>query len=327
MQIIYMFSGVDKEKGFSKEQGQYLKKDIKNNMSICFIASTFDNIDSNDIYFIKEIEFFKNIGISFKDEVLIDSRISKEYAKEIIKNSDIIFLMGGNPYLQMKSINEYGLKNIIKNKDGIIIGVSAGSINMATHVCYKDEKILEYDGIGLADINIYPHLENSSEYIKELYEVSALRSLTALPNDSFIRISDTLEYVNDYYLIQKRMNKKELTSLIEALKIDKEEFWVLSSSALVLRDLFPSAGDLDIAVTEEGLKQLKKSYNLKMKDNGWYTVNDKVECMLDTKEPWKVEKHEGYYLESLEKYFEYLKTSKRDKDKIKYEIVKNALNR
>lgn len=123
------------------------------------------------------------------------------------------------------------------------------------------------------------------------------------------------------------MNKDELINLIDSLEIDLEEFWILSSSSLVLRDLFPSANDLDIAVTEKGLNQLKQNYTLKQKENGWYIVNDKVECVLDTKEPYKVEKYGKYNLESLEKYYNFLKNSKREKDKIKFEIVKKELNK
>lgn len=127
--------------------------------------------------------------------------------------------------------------------------------------------------------------------------------------------------------MEKRMNKDELIDLIESLDINKEEFWVLSSGALVLRDLFPDAGDLDIAVTKKGLDELKTKYNLKQKENGWYIVKDNVECMLDTKEDFKIEKYGKYNLESLEKYFEYLKSSKREKDKVKYEIVKKCLQK
>ena len=125
--------------------------------------------------------------------------------------------------------------------------------------------------------------------------------------------------------MEQRMNKEELLELMSDLKIDSNEFWVLSSAALVLRDLFPNAGDLDIAVTEEGLKQLKENYDLKQKENGWYIVNEKVECLLDQKEDWKIEKVGQYNLESLEKYFDHLKTSTREKDKVKYEIVKEKL--
>ena len=91
--------------------------------------------------------------------------------------------------------------------------------------------------------------------------------------------------------MEKRMNKEELIKLLESLKIDKNEFWILSSGALVMREIYPDAGDLDIAVTERGLQQLKDNYNLKQKENGWYIVNDKVECVLDTKEDWKIEKY------------------------------------
>lgn len=124
--------------------------------------------------------------------------------------------------------------------------------------------------------------------------------------------------------MEKRMNKKELLELLKTLKISKEEFCILSSGALVLRDLFDSAGDLDIAVTKKGLEELKNNYDLKQKENGWYIVNDKVECVLDTKED-KKEKYGDYYLQSLTNYFEFLEETKREKDKLKYEIVKNKL--
>lgn len=53
------------------------------------------------------------------------------------------------------------------------------------------------------------------------------------------------------------MSKEELMELIKSLKIDREEFWILSSGALVIRGIYPDAGDLDIAVIEKGLQQLK----------------------------------------------------------------------
>ncbi len=121
------------------------------------------------------------------------------------------------------------------------------------------------------------------------------------------------------------MNRVELIKVIENLEIDYEEFWILSTSALVLRGLFDSARDLDIAVTQKGLEQLKTKYDLKQKTNGWYIVNDKVECVLDEKATYKFEKIGKYNLESLPKYFRYLEKSSREKDNIKYEIVKKQL--
>lgn len=125
-----------------------------------------------------------------------------------------------------------------------------------------------------------------------------------------------------------RMNKEELLKLLNSLKINKEEFWILSSSALVLRGLFPDAGDLDIAVTDKGLEELNQNYNLKQKENGWYIVNDKIECVCDgPKENLKYQPElvEGYYVQNLEEYYNYLLSSNREKDKLRIDLVKNVL--
>ena len=76
--------------------------------------------------------------------------------------------------------------------------------------------------------------------------------------------------------MDNRMNKEKLLELLSTLKIDKKEFWILSSSALVFRGIYPDAGDLDIAVTDKGLDELKQNYDLKFKDNGWFIVSDKI---------------------------------------------------
>ena len=125
--------------------------------------------------------------------------------------------------------------------------------------------------------------------------------------------------------MEKRMNKNELIELINSLKLDKNEYWILSSSALVLRDLYKDAGDLDIAVTEKGLEELKKNYNLIPKDNNWFIVNDKIECVLDTKEDWKIDIYEGYNLESIEKYYQFLINSDREKDKLRIPLIESYM--
>lgn len=126
--------------------------------------------------------------------------------------------------------------------------------------------------------------------------------------------------------MEKRMNKEELVELIESLKLDKNEYWILSSGALVIRGIYPDAGDLDIAVTEKGLKEeLKSNYNLKERGKDWYIVNDKIECIVDTKESWKIEKYETFNLQSIEMYYEFLKNSSREKDKAKIPLIKDYM--
>lgn len=127
--------------------------------------------------------------------------------------------------------------------------------------------------------------------------------------------------------MKPRMNKEELLFLLETLKIDVEEFWVLSSGALVLRDIYPDAGDLDIAVTVKGLEQLKRIFNLKQKENGWYIVSDKIECAcFSINEEFKPEKFGKYYLQNINEYYNYLLNSEREKDKARISLVKKYVD-
>lgn len=207
MKINYLFSGIDKSVGFNELQSTYLKEDIKNNLNIVLIASIFDNYERSDEQHKRILGWFKNIGITFNSSYVIDNRMDKSDAKKILEKADIVYLMGGSPELQIKSINEYNLKELIK-KINIIIGVSAGSMNQSKRVVYKDEyqnyKIFDYEGLGLVDINIYPHFDlEDEELLNENIEISHIIPIISLPNDSFIRIKDKkIEYIGNYYEIE-----------------------------------------------------------------------------------------------------------------------------
>lgn len=208
MRINYLFSDISKEQGFNKVQREYLKKDIKNNDTIVFIATTFDDYEKNDLYYNNLIKHFKNIDITFNKAYLIDNRVAKDLAKDYILKSNIIFLMGGDTKKQIDSVKEYDLFEILKSKEGIILGVSAGSMNQSSRVVYKNDYnnyvIEDYEGLGYIDINIYPHLDfNNIDYLKEVFEVSNYTKTVALPNDSFIRIeNNNIDFVGEYYTIQ-----------------------------------------------------------------------------------------------------------------------------
>mgnify|MGYP000181893301 CR=1 FL=1 len=141
MKINYMFSRIDRDKGFNDNQKKYIKEDIKNDMSITFIASLFDEYERNTTQVKEIVNVFKNIDINFKEVHLIDNRVSKEDAYKYIEKTDIVYLMGGSPELEMKSIIEYNLFNILRNRNGITIGTSAGAMNQTDRVIYKDDFI------------------------------------------------------------------------------------------------------------------------------------------------------------------------------------------
>ncbi len=207
--INYLFSGINPEKGFTKEQANYLKKDIKDNSNIVFIASIFGDYKKNDELFENYIKYFENNNIKFRKSSIIDDRISITLAHELINDADIVFLLGGNPEMQMKSINKYDLKKCIK-KVNIVIGVSAGSMNQSKRVMYKDDfenfKMKDYEGLGLVEINIFPHVDlNNSSIMNEVTEISEYMELILLPNDSFVRVhNEDIKFFENYYLMKNK---------------------------------------------------------------------------------------------------------------------------
>ena len=208
MKINYMFSRIDRNKGFNDNQKKYIKEDINNNMSITFIASLFDEYERNTTQVKEIVNVFKNIDINFKEVHLIDNRVSKEEAYKYIEKTDIVYLMGGSPELEMKSIIEYNLFNILRNRNGITIGTSAGAMNQTDRVIYKDDfknyELVDYQGLGFIDLNIYPHFDiDNNEYMDEVFEISKYTRIVGLPNESFIRIKDNdIDFVGKHYFIE-----------------------------------------------------------------------------------------------------------------------------
>ena len=197
--IKYLFSNIDKVNGFNEQQIKYLSKDLKNSKSILFVPGDYDK-EKYIIYKDKIISWFNNMNIYFKESYLANF-------EDELKDYDVIFLMGGNPINQIEIIKNINLKKII-NKASLIIGVSAGAINSSNEAIYYNdynEKIENYKGLGLTNINVYPHFDiNNNEFVKEVKMVSKIKSLIALPNDSFIRIDNkSIKLVGDCFKVDK----------------------------------------------------------------------------------------------------------------------------
>ena len=197
--IKYLFSNIDKANGFNELQSKYLSKDLKKCKNILFVPGDYDK-EKYTIYKEKMISWFENIDILFEENHLAS-------LDDKLKCYDVIFLMGGNPINQIEIINKIKLKNII-NKAKVVIGVSAGAINLSKEAIYYNdysEKIEMYDGIGLTNINVYPHFDISNkDFVEEVKMVSRLKSLIALPNNSFIKIDDKqIEFVGESFKVDK----------------------------------------------------------------------------------------------------------------------------
>ena len=83
-------------------------------------------------------------GIEFEDYVILDDR-NKEQAEELVRASDFIILGGGHAPTQNAFFTEIGLRELMKDFEGTVFGISAGSMNAADVVYEQPE--LEGEGI------------------------------------------------------------------------------------------------------------------------------------------------------------------------------------
>ena len=150
---------------------------------------------------------FNNNGIVFNEVRVIDDSVTKEQALQYVSEADVKWLAGGDAFKQISYIKEYDLISALQNRDGLTIGMSAGSINMAKRVVLAKDRndynpeLAIYEGIGLVDINVEPHLDSASEeHIKHIYEASQYATIYGLYDNSFIKVvDDKIEFYGAYF--------------------------------------------------------------------------------------------------------------------------------
>jgi len=200
---------------------------------ICFISADFSDYISNDKYVKKLIFSFEEHKLKFDEIEIIDKRLLKSEMIEAIKNRNIIFLLGGDTLKQIKSINEYGLKKYIFNDNKIVIGMSAGAINMANKVILaKDEEdnipeLSIYKGLGITDINIEPHCDfKNNKHWQELEKASFIGKLLIMNDNCYIIIDDNIiHYYGDYCFLNKgklfyKDNEMTLENFLKEINYD-----------------------------------------------------------------------------------------------------------
>ncbi len=194
--------GIKKENGqkipvefYSKNQFLLnMKKSLKNNKKFVLIASNPFNFEQNDKFLEMDIEALKLSNLSFDECLILDNR-NKTKVSEVLKDSSLIFLCGGNTYIQNQFFNEIDLKNYIKELDSTIVGISAGAINSADIVFNSPEEDNDLSnpyilvGLGLTEFNIEPHFDIHNDNIlqmKSILDESYKRVIYGLPDGSYI---------------------------------------------------------------------------------------------------------------------------------------------
>ena len=160
---------MDNTNGFVDDVKSELKtiKDI----NFCFFCSSPDKFDKTDMFAKSVKQSFELDGFTFKNYYVVDYRFNQNI-KDVVDGCDIVFLCGGHVSTQNKFFMDIKLDEILQSYKGVVIGQSAGSMNMAVTVYdqpvtveefYNPSFKKQYKGLGLTNISIMPHMNMAKD--------------------------------------------------------------------------------------------------------------------------------------------------------------------
>lgn len=167
-----------------KEENEFIanmKKYYKADSNCLLICADPDAYDYNDRMAWEYWQAFAYHGMIYEDMLVLDERNASE-AEQLLQNCTMIILAGGHVPTQNTFFTEIGLREKLQQFSGVIMGISAGSMNSADMVYAMPEREGEsvdpeyqkfVKGLGLTDINILPHYQMVKDWVldgKRLYE-------------------------------------------------------------------------------------------------------------------------------------------------------------
>ncbi|WP_324728100.1 Type 1 glutamine amidotransferase-like domain-containing protein [Lysinibacillus fusiformis] len=193
---------------FPENLVRVLQEDITDRKSIAMISSNPFLYEEEGA---TERSWLDQADIRFDDYHLINDHVQKEDAEAFIQNASVIFLLGGDTLKQNEFLLDYELSDLIKKSSAVVMGASAGAINMSTKwLCSKNfgypvEKTTLYDGIGLDNFSVLSHfdLENNMELVQnELSALSEEINIYASNKDCAVRVKGgNIDILGNVYLM------------------------------------------------------------------------------------------------------------------------------
>ncbi|KQY82739.1 cyanophycinase [Paenibacillus sp. Root52] len=197
---------------FPEKLVKLLHEDITDRQSLVMISADPSNYEDEQVNFddISEWTWLKQADIMFDEYHFVDYRMPKEDAQRFIQNASVIFCCGGYPVLQHDFLVDYELTDVIKNSNAVIMGASAGSLNMAakwlnlTNTGNEIETSTIYDGIGFDHFAYESHSQRDYATFVQgyLFPLSEKMDVYAAEQESAMRVKDgKIETLGPIYLI------------------------------------------------------------------------------------------------------------------------------
>ena len=157
-----------------------LRQFLPANPRCLFVCSSPDSPYLTDKFGYEMAKAFEEADIPFSDFRVLDRRTQKD-VQLLIWQSDFIILAGGHVPTQNAFFQEIGLRELLENYQGVVMGISAGTMNAAERVYAQPEEEGESDpdfqrflpGLGITQVNVLPHYQQVRDYLldgKRLFE-------------------------------------------------------------------------------------------------------------------------------------------------------------
>ena len=171
---------------FTDEIVNILREKLTVRDSLVFVSAWPDDFTQNDDDSDGMHEMFAERDMPFKRHTVIDHRTTADESIKLICGASCIFLMGGNATLQIQLIRDKGIFDEIRQSNAVILGVSAGAMNMGKHTVDIYESLTPYDGLGFADITVKAHYPLEEELLQKVKQISLELPVYLMENESAI---------------------------------------------------------------------------------------------------------------------------------------------
>lgn len=209
--LLGFFSGFP-TRHFTDPIAEVLKEALEVRDSLVFISCQPNNYTQNDEDSHGMHGMFVERNMPFARYAVIDHRTKGEEAVNLIREASCIFLMGGNATEQFRLMCDLGVLDEVRRSSAVILGVSAGAMNMGGPTVDIYETATPYEGLGFANITIKAHYPLEDEWLQTLKQVSLELPVCLMTDESAIFVKEeSITQIGKIY----RLEKGEITPLTQ----------------------------------------------------------------------------------------------------------------
>jgi len=190
---------------------QRLSRSIEGKKSALLVSAYPDDVEKTEEFSFAIRKTMELSGITFERYTILDSR-NENLEQKLVQESELLILAGGHVPTQNRFFQKIGLRELMKNYTGTVLGISAGSMNSADVVYTQPELEGEsidpeyqrfLSGLNLTKCMILPHYQYTRDLLldgKRLFEDitypdSFGKQFIALPDGSYLYAKDGRETI------------------------------------------------------------------------------------------------------------------------------------